>query len=155
MNIRIEKVDQLPFPGFSNLLTESLTEGYNFVQRLTHEWESGKNRFAQKSEGLYKISMKEQVVGIGGINRDPYSEPNYFGRLRRFYIMSAYRGQGIGGVLLKEILRRHENKFDAIVLRTDNEMAGLFYEKHGFVAVQGQPNYTHMKEKSTLYFQDD
>ena len=41
---------------------------------------------------------REKLIGIGGLNEDPYTENNKIGRLRRFYIskgLSSYRAREV------------------------------------------------------------
>ena len=144
MEIHIKKVEQIPFEGFADLLRESKKEGYNFLVRLATEWESGKNRFSRPGEGLYMLLREGQAVGIGGINRDPFSNEGNIGRIRRFYLKAACRGQGLGGLLLNKILDTHGRFFAEIGLRTDSEKASAFYEKHGFQRITAHPHISHI-----------
>ena len=52
---------------------------------------------------------REKLIGIGGLNEDPYTENNKIGRVRRFYIAKEYRRKGVGRLLLLRILSDAKN----------------------------------------------
>lgn len=139
----IEIIGQIPFNGFLKLKEISQEEGYQFLVRLEQEWLSGKNQFNQPGEGLFKISVHKEIVGIGGINQDPYSNNKQVGRIRRFYVHPSWRKKGIGTVLLNHIIDTKGRKFSVIQLRTDTEIGRKFYERNGFVKVSGHTEFTH------------
>ncbi|WP_410982849.1 GNAT family N-acetyltransferase [Bacillus cereus] len=78
-------------------------------------------------ECLYGVFQGEVLIGIGGINQDPYTKAKAVGRLRRFYISKAYRRKGIGNLLLKKILSDAKKHFQIVVLYTDTEQGSQFY----------------------------
>ncbi|MEO0900286.1 MAG: GNAT family N-acetyltransferase [Bacteroidota bacterium] len=141
--LEITLVHQIPFPGFSELKEQSKLEGYRFVIRLEREWESGQNTYNQAGEGLFKVVAHHQIVGVGGINHDPYSNDRKIGRIRRFYILPSWRNQGIGTALLEHILRTKGSEYAMIQLRTDSELGSKFYERNGFSKVEHKAHYTH------------
>ena len=74
------------------ILVASQREGFRFVARLAEEWASGVNRFEGLGEALFGLFVGSGLVGIGGLNRQDQKT----GRLRRFYILPAYRRQTVG-----------------------------------------------------------
>lgn len=82
----------------------------------------------------------ETLIGIGGINQDPYEKT---GRIRRFYISKENRRQGVGEILLRTLLKEAEDFFDVAVLRTDTQEASLFYKHAGFIEGNQFENSTH------------
>ncbi len=64
---------------------------------------------------------REKLIGIGGLNEDPYTENNKIGRLRRFYILKNYRRIGLGKLLLNQLLSYAEKNFKVVVLHTDTK----------------------------------
>ena len=141
--IQIQKVVKIPFEGFTTLLEESEQEGHQFLRRLEVQWLNGKNSFSLEGEGFYKAMNNEELIGLGGINQDPYSNKSNIGRIRRFYIKKSWRQQGVGSLLLIHILTNHGLYFDEINLRTDSPIASSFYEKNGFEKTANQLNITH------------
>lgn len=142
-NIQIEQVDEFPIDGFEELMRESVEEGFRFLERLKDEWEKGINSFRKEGEALYRIKEGKELVGIGGINNDPYDERPRSGRLRRFYIKKSRRGQKLGKKLLLFMLEKHKRDFDRFALYTDTQAAAAFYEKHGFERVENVPKVSH------------
>jgi GNAT superfamily N-acetyltransferase len=153
MEVQIEKVKKGPIKGFSCLREASEREGFRSLLRLEEEWQNGTNTFSQPGEALFTIWGNGSLIGIGGINQDPYSRDKEVGRLRRFYIMASFRGQGIGSMLLLWILKNHWGFFEEIRLRTDSEKAAKFYERHGFQKVKNDPTCSHKMLRDTNFGQ--
>ena len=128
--------------GIAALLAESESSGYRFLRRLVDEWESGVNRFDQRGEALFAAMEEGAVVGLCGLNVDPYSEEPSVGRLRHLYVLRDSRGRGIGGQLVGCVLDAAAGTFDEVRLRTDTEAAS-FYERLGFVRVSKSSSSTH------------
>lgn len=57
----IVQVGDLPI-GLDVLVRESEAEGFNFLQRLVADWESGANRFSRPGEALFVAMRGEQVL---------------------------------------------------------------------------------------------
>jgi len=120
-----------------DLVDESNREGYSFVQRTIDEWESGINRFSEVGEGFWGLVSGTELIGIGGLNRDPYIEDAGMGRVRHLYIRRAYRRSGCATLLMQAIIDRARGHFHTVRLYTDNPAAGRFYEELGFERVSG------------------
>ncbi|QHJ69382.1 GNAT family N-acetyltransferase [Planococcus halotolerans] len=142
MNIKV--IEDLSKVDVSKLVEESEAEGYRFLRRLVNQYEDGTNTFNKAGEVLYGVwDPAGELVAIGGLNRDPYSDKSGIGRLRRFYISEHARRQGIGTKLLKEILNYGQGHFSEIVVRTDSSNADAFYRANGFSGDLGMPDVTH------------
>ncbi|MGU5440959.1 GNAT family N-acetyltransferase, partial [Klebsiella pneumoniae] len=87
-------------PGFAALRIESLEQHFNMLRRLAENWQSGKNRFNAPGETLLGAFVNHQLVGVCGINSDPFSPQPRAGRIRHLYISERYRRRGIGQQLL-------------------------------------------------------
>ena len=66
------------------------------------------------------------LIGVGGLNEDPYTKDNKIGRLRRFYISRDYRRLGLGNLLLNQLLCHAEKYFEVIVLH-DTRSKGMCF----------------------------
>lgn len=142
MNIKV--IDDLKQVDVTKLVEESEAEGYRFLRRLVNQYEDGTNTFNKAGEVLYGVwDPAGELVAIGGLNRDPYSDKSGVGRLRRFYISEHARRQGIGTKLLQEILDYGKGHFSEIVVRTDSSIADAFYRANGFSGDLGLPEATH------------
>ena len=85
MGIQISKI-RLPIGGLDELRAEARAEGYNFIDRLANEWESGMNRFDASGETLCGHLENGLLVAVGGLNRDPFAGRADVGRIRRVYV---------------------------------------------------------------------
>lgn len=142
MNIKV--IEDLKQVDVSKLLEESEAEGYRFLRRLVNQYEDGTNTFNKAGEVLYGVwDHTGELVAIGGVNRDPYTDKEGVGRLRRFYISEHVRRQGIGTKLLKEIVDYSKGHFNELVVRTDSSSADAFYRANGFSGDLGLPDATH------------
>ena len=118
--------------GVELLSREAEAQGYRFLRRLIEEWSTGANRFDGPGEVLLAASVAGQLVGIGGLNRDPYSRDRGVGRVRHLYVLEAFRRQGVGQHLLEAIVAAAPGSFRELHLRTDSAQAARFYERFGF-----------------------
>ncbi|MEN1937862.1 GNAT family N-acetyltransferase [Paenibacillus sp. 102] len=100
----MKQIKNLSQVDITHLVEESKKEGFNFLIKLVNEYRNKTNIFNKKGECLYGVFQGEVLIGIGGINQDPYTKAKAVGRLRRFYISKAYRRKGIENLLLKKIL---------------------------------------------------
>lgn len=106
------------------------------------EWESGTTRFDGKGEVLLGAYLGDALVGICGLNKDPYQKQGNVGRLRHLFVSEAGRGHGVGSALVRAILERAKGSFDVVRLRTDPDVRGRFYERLGFKRTS-EPDATH------------
>jgi N-acetylglutamate synthase-like GNAT family acetyltransferase len=142
--MQINKIVDLYKVDISSLVEESKEEGFHFLERLVNEYKNGTNDFKKTSEALYGVfTDKGILVGIGGLNVDPYTTDEKVGRVRRFYISKNCRRKGIGQNLLNKIVNEAKKKFDILVLHTDTQQASQFYKSFGFVKESNYPKTTH------------
>ncbi|QDT28407.1 Acetyltransferase (GNAT) family protein [Gimesia panareensis] len=134
----LEDPDQL-----NQLALEARSLGQHMVERLQQEWWNGSNRFDQDGEFVLIAVQNECIVGVCGLNRDPYCSGNDTGRVRRLYVSAAVRRQGIGRLLVKAIQQRCPGVFTQLQLRTHSPEADAFYRALGFRPVDGDPTCTH------------
>lgn len=109
-DIHIQQIENLMEYEFSHLVQDSEEEGFNFLIRLINEYKHKVNVFNKTGECLYGIFQWDMLIGVGGLNKDPYTKDNKIGRLRRFYI-----------------------SFEVIVLHADTKQGDVFYTSNGFV----------------------
>ncbi|PLS18119.1 GNAT family N-acetyltransferase [Bacillus sp. M6-12] len=128
----------------AHLILESKQEGFRFVQRLKDEYYSGENIFNKPGEALYGVVDAEgTLIAVGGLNIDPLSSEHGVCRLRRFYVARACRRNGIGRLLLEEIIKHAREHFQVMVLNTDTEQADSFYSRRGFTKEKVTPKSSH------------
>lgn len=120
-----------------NLVDESQREGFEFVQRTIDDWNSGANRFSRTGEGLWALVSGTELIGIGGLNVDPYGKNADTGRVRHLYIRKSYRRKGCAALLMKTIIGQARLNFRVLRLFTANPAAAAFYEQLGFEHLPG------------------
>ena len=124
------------------LVNEAARENHEFVGRLMREWRSGENRFEAEGEAFFVARAGEQVVGICGLNRDPYVDDVGTGRLRRLYVLPSRRRTGVARKLVKAALAHAAECFDTIRVRAGTPQADGFYESLDFTPTS-EDSVTH------------
>jgi len=104
----IRTLNHMP-DGINNLVAQSEEEGYQFINRLVTEWSSGVNSFNRFGEVLFGAYYTTSLVGVCGINQDPYTQMVGVGRLRHLYIDPNYRTKGVGRLLVSTCLKHAES----------------------------------------------
>ena len=145
MDIQISKI-RLPIAGLDELRADARAEGYNFMDRLANDWQSGVNRFDDPGEMLCGHLDNRLLVAAGGLNRDPFAGRAEVGRIRRVYVRPAWRGRGIGAALVNVLIEEARRNFACVRLRAENPVAARLYERLGFEPM-ADANATHI-----LYF---
>jgi GNAT superfamily N-acetyltransferase len=138
--IEIARISYIQSEAINHLLEESLSQGFRLVERLVREYHSGLNCFDKSGEVLLTASVQGAVVGIGGLNRDPYFHDPKVGRLRHLYVESVWRRRGVGRLLVSELIHEAKQHYQLLTLRTNTAAGDEFYRKLGF---QTHPNWEH------------
>ena len=112
------------------------------LRRLEENWERGENRFNAPGEKLLGAFLNGKLVGICGLNRDPFSQQPRAGRIRHLYISESCRGLGIGKQLLAVVMADASVWFDFLNTHAP-QTAWTFYQRAGFTLVVDEPRVTH------------
>lgn len=130
--MRIELINALP-EGFDRLEAEASAEGHGFLTKMKARWAEGTNRFDRPGEMLLAAySSQGDLVGIAGLNVDPYVDDPTLGRVRHLYVSPSSRRWGVGKALLARITDHARGHFKTLRLRTQNSDAVMFYGGLGF-----------------------
>jgi len=141
---KVKRINNLLNFDLDSLVKQSREEGFRFVERLVNDYKNGSNTFTDFGESLFGVLNEEGVlVAIGGLNKDPFSNEQYIGRLRRFYVSKEYRRNRLGSLLVKEIINEAKRYYKILVLHTDTEQADKFYTSIGFSKGNLYPNSSH------------
>jgi GNAT superfamily N-acetyltransferase len=140
--IVVAHVEELP-ADFEELLVQSVAEGFSFLTRLRDEWVAGKNRFDGPGEALFVARVGGTLVGVCGLNLDPFASEPRVGRLRRLYVSPILRRKGVARILTDTAISVARRRFSAVRLRTPSPGAAAFYESFGFLPVESDANVTH------------
>jgi GNAT superfamily N-acetyltransferase len=141
---KIIRLRKLPPGRLGELVGEAERTDYRFPRRLVEEWDCGVNRFDGPGEALFAAVIGGKVIGVCGLNADPYAEGRRIGRVRRLYVLAAYRRRGIGRRLVTEVVAAARGVFDVLRLRTQEPGAAAFYESLGFRSSLSEPDCTHI-----------
>jgi GNAT superfamily N-acetyltransferase len=144
--VAIDPVSDLPPDALAPLVAESEREGWRFVCRLADEWAAGTNRFDRPGEALFVARAGGSIIGVCGLNADPYTAEEATGRVRRLYVLRAYRGRGVGRKLVRAVMAAAAGRFRRLRVRTESPEAGRLYERLGFEPVAGDADCTHSLE---------
>lgn len=132
--LHIAPMGDLP-PDFAILRGEAEREGFRFLGRLESDWRAGENRFDEPGEVLLGAFVDNVLIGVGGLNRDPYAKVASRGRLRRLYVHPGWRGIGVGQALVGALVDLAALAFVEVSLHTDTAVASSFYRRCGFTVV--------------------
>jgi len=144
MEVTVARLFDLPANALAPLLAESEQEGWRFVRRLTDEWMAGTNRFDRPGEVLLGAWVHGMLVAVCGLNADPYAGDPATGRVRRLYVLGAFRGRGVGGLLVHAVLQSARARFRSLRVRTESPAAGRLYQRLGFAPAVSVPDCTHI-----------
>ncbi len=125
------------------LLRVSREEGHELVERLVGDWEDGSNRFDRPGEVALEARLDSRLVGVGGLNRDPYLDDPGVGRIRHVYVSPDVRSLGVGRVLVMSLVEHARGQFSRVRLRTGHTEASRFYLRLGFDGAPDEPDATH------------
>lgn len=140
----IKQIHNLLAINLDHLVRQSKEEGFRFVERLVNDYKNGSNTFDQWGEALFGVFNEEgDLIAIGGLNSDPFSNEHSIGRLRRFYVSKEYRRSGLGSLLVKRIIEEAKRNYKTLVLYTDTEQAHKFYLSLGFLEGNAYCNSSH------------
>lgn len=135
--ITLKPFYKLPVCELEPIIQESLAEGFTLVKRMKENWEYGSNRFDRLGEIYLGAYINDQLVGVGGINIDPYQLEINVGRLRHLYVLKEFRRLGVAKKIVEYIIEHSGPYFKVIRLRSnDNDQTGnLFYQSMNFKEV--------------------
>ena len=116
----------------SVLRAEARAQGYSFIETTVAEWESGVNRFDGPGELFCGVFDGESLIAVGGLTMDPFLRQPDIARIRRVYVLAAWRNQGVGASMVNFLVGEAEKHFRAVRLRAENSDAARLYERLGF-----------------------
>ena len=146
MRVESERVATLEADALAPLIAESETSGLRFVRRLADEWATAANRFDRPGEALFVARDGAAIVGVGGLNVDPYAAGASIGRVRHLYVLTAHRRVGVGERLVTAIVAAARGRFHTLRLSTSISDAARLYERLGFRPRPGAVHCTHVME---------
>lgn len=144
MVIEIQKPKKLPIIELQPLIEDSDKENIFFVRRFIKDWITRTNCFNKEGEVFLIAKESSQLIGLCGLNIDPYDRVCKLGRVRHLYVLSSRRREGIGTLLISHTIELARQNFDLLNLRTNNPEADRFYLARGFQRSYERPECTHI-----------
>ena len=129
----------------AELEVDARADGRAMVSRLLEEWLDGRNRFSRAGERAYVARRGDRIIGVCGLNIDPFSGTGRIGRVRRLYVAVRDRRNGVGTAVINQLIADAHGVFDWLHLRTYDADAAAFYEAIGFDPVIGNDSCTHRR----------
>ena len=135
--IVIRQIDALPI-DIDALVRAADAEDLGMVAQVVTDFVSGANRFDQPGEGLWVADAHHRLIGICGLNRDPFARPEESaGRVRRLYVIPAWRRKGAVSRLTDAVAESARHHFAVLAAFTTDPRAMAFYRARGYETVVG------------------
>lgn len=128
----VRPITRLSRDDLQPLLEASLAEGYDFVQQLWEEYQSGVNRFDAGGAALLGVYDGDVMIAIGGVHPDPYLQQAEIGRIRHVYVLPQQRRAKVGRALMLGLIDHARAHFRVLTLRTLTAHGDAFYVTLGF-----------------------
>lgn len=124
--------------GIDALAHAAAEEGYRMIRHLSETFRDASNRFDQPGEALWEARAGAHLIGVCGLNRDPFAAPaENAGRVRRLYVASEWRRHGVATTLLDQVIANAREFFSVLTVFTTDPAAAGFYRARGFRPVTG------------------
>lgn len=148
--LQVQKTLDLPVHELAEILAESKMAGFRMIDRLINDWMTGVNRFDYPGEALFTAWQNDRIVGICGLNCDPYSDLSKTARVRHLYVMQDNRRQGVGRRLVHQVIQTAVLNFERLHVRTTDVIAAQFYQSLGFAPCNNE-FVTHVLHLSSTH----
>ncbi len=140
----IKKITDIHNAGLDQILTESKKYGYGMIERLITEWESGMTDFSDENEAYFAYEEHGEILGVGGINEEPYLRIKEYGRMRHLYVLKQWRRKGIGKGIVNATIEFAKDHYNLMTLMTPKDgSADAFYESIGFKKCDSLERVSH------------
>jgi predicted GNAT family acetyltransferase len=92
---------------------------------------------------IFVATDNGSIVGVCGLNCDPYLSDPTVGRVRHLYVAVDHRRKGTGTQLVRTVMSAAMGRFGRLRLRTDNPDADAFYRSLGCTRIAGESECSH------------
>jgi len=140
--VEIQQTHDIPLADLAPLIEESEAAGFRFLTGQWNDGTSGRNRFDQVGGTLFVAEVDGKVVGVCGINKNPYDAASQSGRVHRLYFAETRRRTGVGRALVLRVIQAAIGHFSDLTVRTDNPDADVLCRILGFERSSNQTTHT-------------
>ncbi len=132
----VRVIDDLP-GDFERLRSAATAEGHRHLDRLSQDWNSGAQRFAGDGEALLTAYQESDLVGIGGITREPSETVEPALRMRRLFVRPDARRTGVARTIVAALVQEGFDNAALLTVHTGDRTASAFWKAQGFQQVAG------------------
>ena len=141
MALQLVRIDDALPEAFPVLRDAAHAEGHRHLARLEHDLASGSQRFDREGEALLAAFLDGELVGIGGLTREP-SRARRALRMRRLYVLPQARRHGVATAIANALTQEALAHARILTVHAGNPAAERFWEALGYAAVPDKP-WTH------------
>ena len=142
----INAITDIRSVDLSRFREEAQRAQHRIIAKLIEQWETGENTFGKRHERFWGYFIGDELVGIGGINEDPYLKQPAYGRMRHLWVLEPFRRNGIGRALVSQAEAFAKQHYEWMTLRTPADgSADAFYAKLGFQRCDWLDSVSHVK----------
>jgi GNAT superfamily N-acetyltransferase len=128
MSIKLERVaDRLP-DSFDALLQDARADGHLHMARFAHEFANTPHMF----HAVFAGYIDGHLAGLGAITDEPTQPAQRVWRMRRLYVLRAFRGRAVAQTITKALLEVAQGQARTLTVHAGNEGAVRFWEAMGF-----------------------
>ena len=133
----VRVTDELP-GDFERLRSAAAADGHRHLDRLSQDWLTGAQRFAGDGEALLAAYQEGDLVGIGGVTREPSKSAEPALRLRRLFVHPGARRNGAARTIVAALVHEGFDNAPLLTAHAGDARATAFWEAQGFQPVTGR-----------------
>ena len=142
--LQLVRIDHDLPDGFERLRAEAEAEGHRNMTRLAEELTSGATWF----EALFAAFDEGELLGVGGMTREPAATTEPALRMRRLYVSPHARRRGVARTLATALVQEAFDQVGLITVHAGGDEAARFWLAMGFAAVEGR-RWSHQLRRNT------
>lgn len=146
MSLAFDQAQHLP-SGFARLQAAAEAEGFRFLERLRQNWREG--GYSDDAAATLRVAHHGgALIAIGAQSRDEYEGSTLRRRMRHFYVHPAFRRQGAGRALARQLMGDAFALAPILCLRATHALSIAFWDAMGFARVIHESRTHEMKRPS-------
>ncbi len=141
MNFTLVEAQEMDVPGILEILNHEIihsTALYEYEKRTITQQEEWFNEKQKSNNPVLVVKTGEKVLGFGTFGSFRPRPAYQYTIEHSVYVHHAYQGQGIGNLLLEELIKQGKSQgYHSMmaVIDSSNDLSIMFHEKFGFQKV--------------------